>query len=162
MKALFAGSFDPFTIGHLAIVESALKIFSSVVVAIGVNENKKSEWPANVRKKAIAELFKDDPRVEVTTYSGLTFKFARMIGAGVLVRGVRNGDDFDFEKTLADANRKIGGIDTVLIPCVPELAFVSSSLVRELLHNGEDPSSLIAGDFPIPSAKEITDNSPNL
>lgn len=162
MKALFAGSFDPFTIGHLAIVESALKIFSSVVVAIGVNGNKKPEWPASVRRKAIADLFKDDPRVEVTTYSGITFRFARMIGAGVLVRGVRNGADFEFEKTLAEANRKIGGIETVFIPCDPGLAFVSSSLVRELLHNGEDPSSLIAGNFPLPPAAEITDNSPNL
>ena len=150
MKALFAGSFDPFTIGHLAIVESALKIFSSVVVAIGVNENKKSEWPANVRKTAIEALFKDDPRVEVTTYSGVTFRFARLIGADALVRGVRNSIDFEFEKTLAEANRKIGGIETVFIPCDPALGFVSSSLVRELIHNGEDPSSLIAGDFPLP------------
>lgn len=149
MKALFAGSFDPFTIGHLSIVESALRIFPHVVVAIGVNEHKRSEWSPETRLKAISELFAGNPKVTVTSYSGLTYKFAHEIGAGVLIRSIRNVADYEYEKPLADANKNIGGIDTVFLPCRPEFSYISSSLVRELIHNGEDPSSLIAGDFPL-------------
>ncbi len=150
MKALFAGSFDPFTIGHSSIVDRALKIFDSVVIGIGYNEHKPGEWSVAQRLKAIKDLYADNPSVTVEAYSGLTANFAKEIGANVLLRGVRGGIDFEYERNLADTNRKVFGIDTVLLMTEPDVAFISSSMVRELLHNGVDVASFIAGDFPMP------------
>lgn len=150
MKALFAGSFDPFTIGHRSIVERALNIFDKVTIAIGHNEHKRGEWSEQVRIDTIAELFRDNPKVDVTGYHGLTVDFAKKIGASVLVRGARGVIDFEYERNLADVNRKIGEIETVILISEPEYSFISSSMVRELLHNGHDISKYIAGNFPIP------------
>lgn len=147
MKALFAGSFDPFTVGHLSIVERALSMFDSVVVAIGRNEHKPGEWSVDERLEAISALFAGTARVEVTSYSGLTAAFARDIGADLLLRGVRDTSDFEYERNLADTNREISGIETAFILCEPKYSFVSSSMVRELIHNGFDASPYIAGDF---------------
>lgn len=148
MKALFAGSFDPFTVGHRSIVERALSLFDEVVVAIGHNEHKRGEWSVEQRLDAISRLFADNPRVKVTVFSGLTAVFAKKIGANVLVRGVRGNADFEYERNLADANRQIAAIDTVFLLCEPQYSFVSSSMVRELIHNGFDARRYIAGDFP--------------
>ena len=149
MKALYAGSFDPFTKGHLDIVNRALMMFDSLVIGVGYNEHKKGEWPVAERVKAIAAKFSGDPRVEVASYSGLTVEFARSVDAGVLVRGVRGIADFEKEKELADINMQISGIPTVIIPGAPELSFVSSSMVRELIHNGYDVSAYLGADFPL-------------
>lgn len=149
MKALFAGSFDPFTIGHRSIVERGLQIFDSVVIAIGHNENKRGEWTEQERIKAIKTLFEDNPRVEVTGYNGLTADFAKQTGASVLLRGARGVIDFEYERNLADANREIGGIETVILISEPEYSYISSSMVRELVHNGHDATRYIAGDFHI-------------
>lgn len=151
MKALFAGSFDPFTTGHLSIVERALRMFDHIVVAIGRNEHKTGEWDVDERVKVISALFENNPRVEVTAYRGLTAKFAQEIGADSILRSIRNVADFEYERNLADANLSIFGIDTVFLMASPEQSFISSSLVRELIHNGYDPSKYIAGDFKIPS-----------
>jgi len=148
MKALFAGSFDPFTVGHRSIVERALSLFDEVVIAIGLNEHKHGEWSPGQRQDAISRLYKDDPRVTVMTYAGLTASFAKEIGAGVLLRGVRGNADFEYERNLADTNREIAGIDTVFLLCEPQYSFISSSMVRELIHNGFDARKYIAGDFP--------------
>lgn len=155
MKALYAGSFDPFTIGHLEIVKRALSIFGSLVIGIGYNENKTGEWPIEVRLQAIRDLFKDNKRVEVESYIGLTVEFAKRIQANVLVRGVRNGSEFEKEKELADINLEVGGISTVILPADPKLSFISSSMVRELLHNGFDVSKYIAGSFPVLNKENI-------
>ena len=149
MKALFAGSFDPFTIGHRSIVERALKMFDSIVIGIGYNEHKPGEWNVSERLRAIKDLYDGNKDVAVEAYSGLTADFARQIDADVLLRGVRGAIDFDYERNLADTNRRLFGIDTVLLISEPELSFVSSSMVRELLHNNVDVSSYIAGDFPL-------------
>ncbi|MDE6143686.1 MAG: pantetheine-phosphate adenylyltransferase [Muribaculaceae bacterium] len=148
MKAIFAGSFDPFTIGHRSIVERALPMFDEVVIAIGENEHKRCEWTVEQRRVAIARLFKEEPKVSIAVYRGLTASFAMEIGAGVLLRGVRSISDFEYERNLADTNRAISGIETVFLLCEPEYSFISSSMVRELIHNGFDAKKYIAGDFP--------------
>lgn len=152
-KALFAGSFDPFTIGHESIVRRALNLFGSVTIGIGYNEHKPGEWSADERLEVISRFWKDEPRVEVACFSGLTVDFARRIGADVLLRGVRSSLDFEYERNLADTNRALSGIETVLLYSLPELAFISSSMVRELIHNGIDPARYMAGDFQIRFAK---------
>lgn len=148
MKTVFAGSFDPFTIGHLSIVERAVKLFGKVVVAVGYNEHKPGMWTAEQRVEAISRLFEGNPDVEVTSYQGLTATFARGQGADALLRGVRSVSDFEYERNLADTNREVFGVETVFLLAEPKTAFVSSSMVRELIHNGYDPSEYIAGDFP--------------
>ncbi len=145
MKALFAGSFDPFTTGHLSIVRRALAIFDEVAVGIGVNENKTADYDIDGKLASLRELFADEPRVTVGAYTGLTADYARAIGAGVLLRGIRSVTDLEYERNLADANRDVFGLDTLFLMSDPELSFVSSSMVRELIHHGVDASKYIAG-----------------
>ena len=147
MKALFAGSFDPFTIGHASIVERALPLFDEIIVGVGYNEHKPGEWTPAQRVEAIRGYFKDIKKISVVAYSGLTAEFALRIGAGVLLRAVRSVQDFEYERNLAEANREVFGIETVILYSDPKLSFLSSSLVRELIHNGFDASGYIAGDF---------------
>lgn len=135
--AFFPGTFNPFTIGHSYMVDCLLKIADRVVIGIGFNINKEaSEQTANERKEAIMLLYKDDDRVEVVTYTGLTVEAAKKLGVDFMARGVRNAEDFQYEFNLAAVNKNISGIDTFLIPTSPELSFVSSSMVRELIENG--------------------------
>lgn len=136
--ALFAGSFDPFTIGHKSIVDRALNLFDMVVIGLGVNTAKSPWIPLEERLSAIREVYAGQPRVTVESFSGLASDFARQCGAGYLLRGVRSVADFEYERNMADANRMItgGAIETILIPALPELAAVSSSLVRELARFG--------------------------
>lgn len=143
-KGLFAGSFDPFTIGHASIVERAAAVFDRVVVAVGYNEHKKGMYGVTERVEAIRRLYADNPKIEVESFTGLTADFARRCGATALVRGVRGSADFEFERNLADTNAAIAGLETVLLVSRPELAFISSSMVRELIHNGFDASRYIA------------------
>lgn len=149
MKAFFAGSFDPFTIGHRSIVDRCVRLFREVIIAIGYNEHKPGEWTVAQRLTAIKELYAGHDNVEVITYQGLTVDAAREAGASVLVRGVRGNVDFEYERNLADTNKEISGMETILLVSEPELSFISSSMVRELLHNGHDISKYISGNFPI-------------
>ena len=144
MIALYAGSFDPFTVGHLDIANRALQLFGQLVIGIGYNETKQGEYTVEERLNAIKRIFAGNPAVSVATYQGLTVDFAKSIGAGVLVRGVRNGTEFEKEKELADINLAVSKLTTVMIPSRPELSFISSSMVRELSHNGYDVSGFIA------------------
>ncbi len=148
MKAFYAGSFDPFTIGHRSIVERCLKLFPNVIIAIGYNEHKPGEWPLEQRLLAIQELYADNPAVEVMAYTGLTVDAAHKAGAHLLVRGVRGNIDFEYERNLADTNREISGLETILLISEPEFSFISSSMVRELLHNGHDVSKYVATKIP--------------
>lgn len=150
MTALFAGSFDPFTIGHRSIVERGLKLFDTIIIAVGHNEHKREEWSVEQRVKSISSLYAGNPYVTVTRYSGLTVDFAAEAGADVLLRGVRGVADFEYERNLADTNRMIRGIETVILISEPEFACISSSMVRELIHNNHDVKKYVAGDFPIP------------
>ena len=141
--ALFAGSFDPYTVGHHSLVERALNMFDRVVVAVGYNSEKGGATTVEERVAAIAAVYCGDSRVEVCSYSGLTMDFAREVGADVLLRGVRNIKDFEYERELADVNKQIGGIDTVLLVSEPGYSSVSSSVVRELMRYGKDVGDLL-------------------
>lgn len=136
-KALFAGSFDPFTKGHQNIVDRALQsVADEVVIAIGINHDKHSTFSCEERLQAIRKLYKDNPNVQVDTYEGLTTDYAQHIGADFLLRGVRSVKDFEFERDIAEVNKRLTGIETVLLFTAPEYACISSSVVRELMfHN---------------------------
>jgi pantetheine-phosphate adenylyltransferase len=141
--ALFAGSFDPYTIGHHSLVERALQMFDKVIIAVGCNSEKGSSMTADERVAAIAAHYRGNNRVEVRAYNGLTMDFAREVGATVLLRGVRGIKDFEYERELADINKQLGGIDTVLLVSEPGYSSVSSSVVRELMRYGKDVSELL-------------------
>ena len=138
--ALFPGSFDPFTRGHESIVRRALPLFDRFIIAIGVNADKRSFLTMEQRKAMIESVFKGDPRVEVISYTGLTVDVAREVGAGFIVRGVRLIQDFENEKHLAEVNRDLSGIETILLYTLPEYSHISSSIVRELHRYGQDVS----------------------
>ena len=135
---LFTGSFDPFTIGHQSIVARVLPLFDKLVIGVGVNERKKYMYSAEVRVKAIAELYADNPKVEVRAFNDLAVDFAHREGAWFFVKGVRSVKDFEYEREQADINRAMGGIETLLVFAEPQHASVSSSLVRELIHFGKN------------------------
>ncbi len=144
--ALFPGSFDPFTRGHESIVRRALPLFDRFVIAIGVNADKRSFMTMEQRKAWIESVFKDEPRVEVITYTGLTVDIAREIGAQFIVRGVRLIQDFENEKHLAEVNRDLTGIETILLYTLPEYSHISSSIVRELYNYGQDVKAYLPVD----------------
>lgn len=144
MRAFYGGSFDPFTIGHKSIADRALEIFGEIIIGIGHNESKRHEFSVEERIRNIQNIYSGNPYVKVFAYTGLTAEVAKENGAGVLVRGVRNGVDFEKEKELADINLEVFGIPTIMIPSEPGLSYVSSSMVRELTHFGYDSSRYIA------------------
>ena len=141
--ALFAGTFDPFTIGHYSIVKRALPMFDKIIIGIGTNSGKKCMFSVEERTKAIEKVFADETRVEVKVYNCLTMDFAKEVGAGVLLRGVRSTKDFEYEREIADLNLRLGGIETVLLISEPEHASTSSSIVRELITYGKDVSEFL-------------------
>lgn len=140
---LFPGSFDPFTLGHADIVRRALEMFDGIVIAVGYNEQKQGWMPVGERVAAIRKVYADEPRITVERYTGLTVDFAREHGIGIIIRGVRTVADFEFEMQLADVNRQLTGIETILLPASPQLASLSSSIVRELAHFGHDVSAFL-------------------
>lgn len=137
-RGLFPGSFDPFTLGHADIVERSLRLFGEVIVAVGYNERKAGWLPVEERVRALTELYRGEPRVRVVSYSGLTIELAGQLGATAIIRGVRNSQDFLYEEQQAEVNRRLSGVDTIFLPTRPELACISSSMVRELAHFGRD------------------------
>jgi len=140
---LFPGSFDPFTLGHADIVRRALLLFDEIVIAVGYNEQKQGWMSVEERVAAIKKLYAGEPRVTVESYTGLTVDFARECGATAIVRGIRTTADFEYEVQMADVNRQLTGIETVLLPASPQLASLSSSVVRELAHFGHDISKFL-------------------
>lgn len=149
-KVIFPGSFDPFTRGHAAVVDEALKIFDKVIIGIGDNVAKRGLLPVERREALIRDLYEGDSRVEVRIYSSLTGDFARECGAAAIVRGVRTGYDIEYEQNMASVNRRLYPDLTTVILCTPaELSHISSSVVRELLEFGHP-----VGDF-MPDGIEI-------
>lgn len=143
-RTFFAGSFNPFTIGHADLVDRALEIFDEVVIAVGISIDKSADESAIEALTApIKKLYAGNNRVSVIHYSGLTVDAAKDAGCGFLLRGVRNVKDFEYEKELAEVNYRLSRIETVILFTRPELAVVSSSLVRELEHFGHDTSRFL-------------------
>lgn len=142
-RAIFPGTFDPFTIGHHSIVKRALTFMDEIVIGIGINEGKKNCISTEKRLEMIRKLYADEPRVKVEAYSGLTIDFAKRQDASFIVRGIRTVRDFEYEEGIADVNRKLSGIETIFLFTEPELTSVSSTIVRELLHYGKDVSAFL-------------------
>jgi pantetheine-phosphate adenylyltransferase len=141
--ALFPGTFDPFTIGHESLVKRGLTVMDEIVIAIGVNDSKKSFFSVEKRIQMISELYADNPRVSVESYNTLTVDFANKIGAKYILRGIRSVIDFEYEKSIADMNRTISEIETFVLFTEPSLSHISSSIVRELMQFGHDVSEFI-------------------
>ena len=136
--AIFPGSFDPCTIGHYDIVMRGLELFDEIVIGIGHNSQKQSTFPLEQRIKDIQQAFTNEPRVRAEIYHGLTIDFAAKQKAQAILRGVRSVQDFEYERNIAEANKQLCGIETVLLYTSPEYAHISSSLVRELHAYGKD------------------------
>lgn len=142
-RAVFPGSFDPITLGHVDIINRALPLFDEIVVAIGVNAEKKYMFPLENRIQFIKNSFKETSKIKVDTYTGLTVDYAKQIEADFILRGLRNPADFEFEKAIAQTNRKLSGIETVFLLTSAETSFISSSIVRDIIRNNGDISKLV-------------------
>ena len=143
-KAIFPGSFDPFTLGHLDIVNRSLSLFDEVIIAIGVNSNKKRAFSTELMVEKIASLFVNEPKVKVKTYEGLTALFAKEQNAKFILRGLRNGTDLEYESPISQANQMVNpDLESVFLISKAELAFVSSSIVRDLHLYKQDVSHLL-------------------
>lgn len=147
--AFFAGSFDPFTLGHKSIVDRALHLFDRIIIGIGMNSEKKGWMPLDARIEYIRRVFGNNPGVTIVSYEGLTIEAAKKHGAEFLLRGVRTTADFEYERQLADVNRALCGMESVLLYTLPEYASISSSIVRELHHHGVDVSQYLP--LPLPA-----------
>ena len=142
-KAIFPGTFDPFTIGHYSVVKRALTFVDEVVIGIGINDKKHSYFPTEKREEMIKKLYRDEPRVSVKAYDCLTIDFVLQEKANLIIRGIRTVKDFEYEETIADINRKLAGVETILLFTEPELTTISSTAVRELLQFQKDVSQFL-------------------
>lgn len=141
-KAIFAGSFNPFTIGHASIVDRGLKLFDQIFIVVAYN-SQKEELEASENVLKIQKLYNNDPRISVIEWNGLLADLATSLGVDFLLRGVRNATDFDYEFQMADINRRLTGIETILLPAEPYLSTISSSMARELMRYDVDVSGII-------------------
>ena len=147
--ALFSGSFDPFTNGHLDVVRRGADLFDEVIVAIGHNSSKQRYLPIEQMLALLADLFRTEPRVSVRAFTGLTAEFAREVGARYLLRGLRNGPDFEYEKPIAYGNQYLNpGLETVLLLTSPTLGAISSTIIRDIHRHGGNVDALVP--FPMP------------
>jgi pantetheine-phosphate adenylyltransferase len=134
-KAIFPGSFDPITLGHQDIINRALPLFDEIVIAIGINADKKYMFSLEDRKRFIEETFKNEPKISVITYEGLTIDLCHKIDANFILRGLRNPADFEFEKAIAHTNRRLSKIETVFLLTAAKTSYISSSIVRDVIRN---------------------------
>jgi pantetheine-phosphate adenylyltransferase len=142
--AVFPGSFDPFTIGHEAIVKRALSLFDEIIIAVGANALKKSYYSLASRKEMISRVFKNEPRVKIDHYEGLTVDYCREHGAEYILRGLRSSADFEFERAIAQVNRAMAqDVESVFLLTVPEHTSVNSSIVRDIIRCGGDASKFV-------------------
>lgn len=142
-RALFPGSFDPITLGHYDIIKRGVHLFDEVVVAIGINADKKYMFSLEDRQRFIKEAFKNEPKIKVVTYKGLTIDFCQKIEAQFILRGLRNPADFEFEKAIAHTNRKLSKIETVFLLTAAKTSYISSSIVRDVIRNHGDYTVLV-------------------
>ena len=142
-KAIFPGSFDPFTIGHYSVVKRGLELFDHITIGVGSNCSKKSFFTIEKRLDIIRQAFHDEPRVSVKAYDSLTIDFAKEEKADFILRGVRSANDFEYEKSIADINKRLSSIETVLLFTEPQYSAVSSTIVRDLLNYGKDVAAFL-------------------
>ena len=142
-KALFPGSFDPITLGHYDIIKRGVQLFDEVIVAIGVNAEKKYMFSLEDRKKFIENAFKDELKVRVVSYKGLTVDFCQELGIDFILRGLRNPADFEFEKAIAHTNRDLAPIETVFLLTSASTSYIASSIVRDVIRNNGDYTKLV-------------------
>jgi len=142
-KAIFPGSFDPITLGHYDIIKRSIPLFDEIVVAIGINAEKKYMFSLEERKRFIEESFADEPSVSVITYEGLTIDLCKTIKANFILRGLRNPADFEFEKAIAHTNRRLSKIETVFLLTASKTSYISSSIVRDVIRNGGEYELLV-------------------
>jgi pantetheine-phosphate adenylyltransferase len=144
-KAIFPGSFDPITLGHQDIINRALPLFDEIVIAIGVNADKKYMFSLEDRKRFIEETFQNEPKISVITYEGLTIDLCHKINANFILRGLRNPADFEFEKAIAHTNRRLSKIETVFLLTAAKTSYISSSIVRDVIRNHGEYELLVPG-----------------
>lgn len=142
-RAIFPGSFDPITLGHYDIIKRGVKLFDEIIVAIGVNADKKYMFSLKERQQFIERTFSDEPKVKVLTYRGLTVDFCKEIGVEFILRGLRNPADFEFEKAIAHTNRNLAPIETIFLLTSAETSFIASSIVRDVIRNNGDFTKLV-------------------
>lgn len=142
-RAVFPGSFDPITLGHEDIILRGLPLFDEIVIAVGKNSEKKYMFSEAQRIGFIKSVFKEHSKIRITTYSGLTTDFCKKIEADFILRGLRNPADFEFEKAIAHTNRTLSGIETLFFLTAAKTSYISSSIVRDVIRNGGDYSSLV-------------------
>ena len=142
-RAVFPGSFDPITLGHLDIIERSIPLFDEIVIGVGTNSEKKYMFPLNKRMTFIKETFAKYKNISVTQYEGLTIEFCKKIQADFIIRGLRNPADFEFEKAIAHTNRKLSGIETIFLLTAAQTSYISSSIVREIIFNHGDYTQLV-------------------
>jgi len=142
-RAVFPGSFDPITLGHVDIIERALPLFDEIIIAIGVNAAKKYMFSLEQRLDFIRKTFENQPKVVVKTYSGLTVRFCKDENANFILRGLRNTTDFTYEQPIAQTNAAMSGIESIFLISSPSVSHISSSIVRDVLRNDGDISGLV-------------------
>lgn len=142
-RAVFPGSFDPITLGHVDIILRGLTLFDELVLAIGVNADKKYMFSLEERKTFLENTFKDEPKVKIATYQGLTVDYCKKVNAEFILRGLRNPADFEFEKAIAHTNRKLEKIETVFLLTSSGKSYISSSIVRDVIRNNGDYTLLV-------------------
>ncbi len=142
-RAVFPGSFDPITLGHLDILERSIPLFDEIIIGVGSNSEKKYMFPISKRMAFIEETFSEYKSISVTKYQGLTIEFCKKVQANFIIRGLRNPADFEFEKAIAHTNRKLSGIETVFLLTSAKTSFISSSIVREVISNRGDYTQLV-------------------
>ncbi len=142
-RAVFPGSFDPLTLGHTDIIDRALPLFDEIIIAIGTNSTKKYMFTLEQRKMFIEKTYQNNPKIKIDTYEGLTINYCNKVNSDFILRGLRNPADFEFEKAIAQTNRKMSKIETVFLLTSADTSFISSSIVRDILRNNGDVSMLV-------------------
>ncbi|OUR94303.1 pantetheine-phosphate adenylyltransferase [Flavobacteriales bacterium 34_180_T64] len=142
-RAIFPGSFDPITLGHYDIISRSVSLFDEVIVAIGINAEKKYMFSLEERMTFIEDAFKHEPKIKVTSYNGLTVDYCKEVNAEFILRGLRNPADFEFEKAIAHTNRDLAPIETVFLLTAASTSYISSSIVRDVIRNNGDYTKLV-------------------
>ena len=142
-KAVFPGSFDPITLGHVDLIYRGLEIFDEIIIAIGVNADKKQLFSLEDKIQQIKNTFINEPRIKVVSYKGLTIDFCKSVNSKYILRGLRNSSDFNYEQSIAQTNSSLSSIESVFLISSPQLTHISSTIVRDIIRNGGDYKSLV-------------------